>query len=64
MPRVSNIKGADPRMPMLEQKIARLLDRLDKLGDLLQTAQSRMDLAEQAIDRLRQRVTVVGNKLP
>lgn len=64
MPRVANIKGADPRMPMLEQKVTRLLDRLDKLGDLLQTAQSRMDQAEQVMERLRQRVSVVENKLP
>lgn len=64
MPRVANIKGADPRMPMLERKVTRLLDRLDKLGDLLQTAQSRMDQAEQVMERLRQRVSVVENKLP
>ena len=62
MPRV--VKDQDSRVPMLEQKVTRLLDRLDKLGDLLQTAQSRMDQAEQVMERLRQRVTVVENKLP
>ena len=62
MPRVA--KDQDSRVPMLEQKVTRLLDRLDKLGDLLQTAQSRMDQAEQVMERLRQRVSVVENKLP
>lgn len=62
MPRVAT--HHESRVPMLEQKLARLLDRLDKLGELLLTAQSRLEQAEQVIDRLRQRVTVLENKLP
>jgi len=62
MPRVS--KQQDRRMPMLEQKLARLLDRLDKMGEIVQTARDRMDQAEQVVERLRQRVTVMENKLP
>lgn len=47
MPRVA--KQHESRVPMLEQKLARLLDRLDKMGELVQTARDRMDQAEQVV---------------
>lgn len=67
MPRVAKHKGADPRMPMLERKLARLIERIDNFEDAkaaIELLRDRLDQAEQTIDRLRQRVTVVENKLP
>ena len=64
MPRRPTVQQTAQRVPMIEHRLERLVERLQQAADLMKLMQDRLTLAEQDIVRMRNRIVVIEGKLP